>query len=50
MFSQTGAAVTPPGRHQINAIDPDTAIAATGKMTGLIIAHHALWYALLTAA
>jgi hypothetical protein len=42
MFSQTGAAVTPSGRHQINAIDPDTAIAATGKMTGLIIAHHAL--------
>ena len=37
--------VTPSVRHQINAIDPDTAIAATGKMTGLIIAHHALWYA-----
>jgi hypothetical protein len=37
-----GAAVTPAGRHQINAIEPSTATAATGKMTGLIIAHHAL--------
>jgi hypothetical protein len=33
-FSQTGAVVTPPGRHQISAIDPRTAIAATGKTTG----------------